>query len=214
MITADPMPVFPTCPTFGFTVTPSILVKVISRESGNERLDRKWALPLRQFTAVPIGPRPQADLEALQNFWLAIGGISTYFRFTDWTDYQSCPLDSVPSALDQLLGADVGSPPVGFQLEKTYTAGTLSMIRPITRPIGSTVMIANESGQVQDPSTWTLDESTGIFVPNGGFVGTPGSWGGQFHVPLRFKDEPQFEITDHLIQGLNQAATFVESRLG
>lgn len=212
-IVADPMPVFPTCPTFGFTVQPDILVKIISREGGGERRDRKWQQALRSYTAVPIGPRPQADIEAVLGFWLAIGGMANIFRFKDWSDFKSCPLGAQPSAFDQQLGIIAGSPAL-YQLQKTYSAGVYSQVRPITRPRGSTILIANTLSEIQAADRWSLDESTGILTPGGGFVGTPGAWGGEFDVPVRFSAPPQIELTNFEIQQLNQAATFIEDRAG
>lgn len=210
-ITADPMPIFPTCPAFGFTVQPDILVKIISRESGFERRDRKWQLARRTYVSVPIGPRLQADIEQMYYFWLALGGTANTFRFKDFVDYKSCILDATPSALDQSLAVLAGPT---YQLQKTYTFGAFSMVRPITRPIGSTILLANTLGAVSNPSTWTLDEATGIVTPGGGFVGTPGAWGGEFHVPCRWQAPPQIETSDYEIQQLSQAATFIEDRRG
>jgi uncharacterized protein (TIGR02217 family) len=213
MFTADPMPRFPQCPTFGFRTSPDYLVKIIARESGFERRDLKWSQAIRTYTAVPVGPRPQADMEAVQAFYLAISGFFTIFRFKDWTDYQSCSIDATPAPDDQLLSIPAGSPSV-YQLAKTYTAGALVLVRAITRPVGSSVMIANEAGEQQDASTWSLDESTGLVTPLSSFNGTPGSWGGSFEVPVRFDSVPEIEVVDFQIQHYYQPVVLKEDRAG
>lgn len=209
MLVADTTPTFPTCATYGFTADPHILVKIVQREGGFERVNRKWSQALRRYTGVPIGNKPQDDIEDILYFWLAIGGCAGAFRFKDWTDYKSCRLSSSVAATDQPFTEVEGSPG-GYQLVKQYVFGALTHVRPIRRPIGSTVLIANELGQVQDDSTWDLDESTGILQTLGGFSGVPNSWGGEFDVYCRF-DAPFIpEVSDKEIQ--NATVSIVEKR--
>lgn len=185
MITADPAAVFPACPTFGFVAEPNYLVKIVSREGGYERRQRVWSRPLSKYTTVPLGDQAQADVEAVLYFWHAMGGMSSGFRFRDWIDYKSCKLDDTPSAIDMPFEPSNDSPP-HYQLIKEYTVGSVIQVREIQRPVGSTILVANELGEAQDPSTWTLDETTGVLTPNGGFSGTPTAWGGEFDVYVRF----------------------------
>lgn len=211
MITADTIPVFPACPTYGFSITPLLLVKKTSLESGRKRRDRKWEQGLRRFEGMPIGDKPQADIEAIMNFFWAIGGESVVFRLKDWTDYMSCALDDSPTPLDQPFVQRDDSPE-GFQLVKVYAevVSGLSMVRRISRPVGSTIRVANELGVEQVASRWTLDESTGILMSEGSFSGTPTSWGGTFDVPVAFDGSPQIEITNKKIQSC--AVTIEEDR--
>lgn len=200
-ITADTTPTFPTCPTYGFSVTPLLLVKKTSLESGRKRRDRKWEVGLRRYEGMPIGDKPQEDIEAILNFFWAIGGESIVFRLKDWTDYKSCALADDVAPLDQPF-VQRDESPAGYQLVKVYqdSISGLSMVRRISRPIGSTVRVANELGVEQAASRWTLDESTGILVPGGTFAGIPTSWGGEFDVPVAFDGSPQIEITNRKIQ--------------
>lgn len=211
MIIADTIPTFPSCPTYGFSVTPLLLVKKTSLESGRKRRDRKWQQGLRRFEGMPIGEKPQDDIESILNFFWAIGGESVIFRLKDWTDYKSSLLDDSVSFLDQAF-VERDESPAGFQLVKTYLepVSGLSMVRRISRPIGSTIRVANELGVEQAASRWTLDESTGILTPEGSFVGTPSSWGGEFDVPSAFDGSPQIEITNKKIQ--NCTVTIEEDR--
>lgn len=201
MITPDPAAVFPACPTFGFVAEPGILVKIVQREGGYERRQRVWAQSLTKYTSVPSGDQAQAEIEEIYGFWMAVGGMANAFRFKDWIDYKSCGLDFDPAATDQPL-APSGDSPSGYRLVKEYAFGPYTQVRYIQRPVGSTVLIANEVGAVQDGSKWTLDEATGVMIPNGGFSGTPTSWGGEFDVWVRFDAQLNPSITNYKIQNV------------
>jgi uncharacterized protein (TIGR02217 family) len=201
MITADASPIFPACPTFGFTAEPEYLVKITAREGGYERRDRKWARPLLSFTGVPLGDRPQKDIEAVLHFWHAMGGMSDPFRFRDWTDYKSCPLDATPAATDQPIVASMDSPPK-LRLVKQYVVGSVIQQREIVRPFGASLLIANETGAVQPASSWTVDEATGLLTRGSGFAGTPTAWGGEFFVWVRFNGQLNPQISNHRIQNV------------
>lgn len=195
MLTSDTAAIFPACPTYGFTSSPRYLVKKIMREGGFERRNRKWARPLHSYSAVPTGDRPQADIEAVRDFWHAMGGEELCFRFKDYVDFKSCGLAATPLATDQPL-IPTDDSPASFQLVRQYIVGARIQEREITRPIGSTILIANEFGALQAGSHWQLDESTGKLVTLAGFTGTPTSWGGEYHVWVRFDGDASFTVSN------------------
>jgi uncharacterized protein (TIGR02217 family) len=206
-IITDETPVFPKCPGYGFKVDPFILVKIIEREGGFERVDRKWSQARRQFDGVPTPDANLGDIEDILYFWLAIGGMAGTFRFRDYTDYKSCRTYQSPAPGDQPLVANSNSPG-GYLLIKQYAVGPFSLERRIFRPRGDTIIIANE---VNAPQTdWTLDESTGVLSIGGAFVGTPTSWAGEFDVWCRFNASFQPEITNKEI--LTADVSVIEKR--
>jgi len=209
-IVPDLAEVFPTCPTFGFVAEPNYLVKITAREGGYERRQRMWARPLSKYTGVPTGDQPQNDIEDLLDFWHAMGGMSSGFRFKDWIDYKSCRLGETPTALDQPIAASGDSPP-SFRLIKEYPtkSGRTVQQREIARPVGSTILIANAAGAVQ--SDWTLDESTGLLTPGGTFSGVPTRWGGEFEVWCRFDAIFNPSISD--FQVINVTVQLAEIRV-
>jgi uncharacterized protein (TIGR02217 family) len=81
-----------------------------------------------------------------------------------------------------------------YQLIKQYAGTLLTQDREIYRPVGSTIVVANTVGATQ--TDWTLDEATGLLTPGGGFIGTPGSWGGEFDLPCRFLTEYTLTVVD------------------
>lgn len=206
-ITADTTPTFPVCPGYGFTVDPFFLVKIITREGGFELVDRKWSQARREFNGVPIGDKPQEDIEQILYFWLAMGGMSTSFRFKDFTDFKSCKLGETIAGTDQplvSLGANQ------YQITKRYTVGSITHTRNIYRPIGSTLIVVNELGAVQ--TSWTLNEATGVITKGGAFTGTPTAAGFEFDVLCRFNASFAPQIVDQEIQ--NAEVSLIEKREG
>lgn len=196
MITPTTLPTFPNCPSYGFTSRPTYLVKIVEREGGHEKRDRKWEEPLHFYDGVPMGPRPQVDIETIATFYHAMGGKHRRFRFLDYADYRSAFLDTAITELDQAFEVLGGG---SYQMVKTYASGSIETIRRITLPIGDTVVVANNSGVLQPSDRWTIDEDTGILTVEGSFVGTPASWGGEFYVPCRFAADFAAQIVEKKI---------------
>jgi uncharacterized protein (TIGR02217 family) len=217
-IIEDPAATFPQCSTYGFQSAPNYLVKITSREGGYERRDRKWSRPLFKYEAVPFGNQHQADIENINAFWHAMGGMWSGFRFRDWSDYKSCGLDASPTAYDQPLVSS-GDSPASYRLIKQYSAGSIIQEREITRPVGSGytdrlhtyagIQIANDGGVIQ--TDWTLDEATGLVTLGGGFSGTPNSWGGEFDVWCRF--DAQWSVTISNFKIMTATIQLAEIRL-
>jgi uncharacterized protein (TIGR02217 family) len=114
------------------------------------------------------------------------------------------------TALDQPLQAiTLDDSSTAYQLTKAYTVDPITQLREITQPVGSTILIANDSGAAQ--TDFTLDESTGLLKPGETFTGTPHSWGGEFNVPVRFDSELDTQIVDKQIQSVTFRLT--EKRL-
>ena len=200
MITENEYPIFPACPSYGFSSQPDYLVKITSRESGRERRDRKWAEPRHRYEGTPLGPRPDEDIQQILEFWHAMGGNHSQFMFLDYADYKSCRVGREPAQDDQGF---VAIDATHFQLAKQYAFGGKTTTRTIRHPIGSTLLVQNNLGVLQDASKWTIDENTGILTKGGSFTGTPGGWGGEFYVPVRFDGPFRTEIVDKKIHSLS-----------
>ena len=153
------------------------------------------------------------EISELLEFWHVVGGQAYSFRFLDRDDYKSCRIESDVSRLDQPLVSLGGN---DYQLTKRYTFPSyepdtsleFTQDREITKPIEGTILVANGSGTNQ--TDFTVDSTTGVLTKGGGFSGTPTTWGGHFHVPVRFESEFPIEIVNKRIQSVS--FTMVEVR--
>lgn len=197
-------PPFPGCPSFGFTSEPMYSVTVVQRGAGSESRNRNWAYPLHRYTAT-VGPRVEAEIAELLEFWHAVGGTATGFRFKDGVDYMSCRIGETPAATDQpLVVADLSASPDEYQITKRYTWGSKSQDRPIYKPVSGTLLIADGGVIKTEGVDYAIDYATGrvslLFVP----AGSPDelTWGGEFDVPVRFDSEFPVEIYQKRIQSV------------
>ena len=184
-------PIFPVTPNYGFIARPRYRTQAAERESGYERVNRLWSRPLHYYASVPLDDTTVAENEALRDFYHAMGGPSTYFKFKDQQDYKSCSINAAIAPTDQPLVLQVGSSTI-WQLVRNYTiilpgGGTLIQVREIYKPKGSTIRIAN--GSAVEQSDWTLDEANGTITKGGSFSGTPTSWGGEYYAECRFEND-------------------------
>lgn len=201
---------FPACPGYGFKTQPQYLVKTVMREEGYERSNRCWSRPLLVLTATPVGDRDEEVIQSVLYFWHAMGGRATHFLFKDWTDFKSCQTHEDVTALDQpLVAVTLDDASIAYRLVKAYTVSPHVQLREITKPVGSTIVVANGSDAVQ--TDFDVDEASGLIKPGGSFTGTPTKWGGEFNVPVRFDSELDVKISDQRIESV--AFTLCEKRL-
>lgn len=200
-IVASQLPIFPACPSYGFRSRPEFLVRITERSGGYEKRNLAWQEPIYFYDGAPMGPRPEEDIYRIYRFYNAMRGTHRRFRFKDWIDYKSTEnMSKAVASSDQPF---VQIDATHYQLVKQYDeAGVDPMVRRILHPIGSTLVVQNNSGANQVSTRWSIDEDTGILTTLGGFVGTPGGWGGEFYVPCRFAAAIEPEIADMKIQNL------------
>ena len=188
-VVADTMLAFPdVLPSYGFVASPTYYTEIVQRSGGFERLNSRWSRPLLFISSSPFEVVNPSDTELILEFFHVMRGRGGYFRFRDPSDYQSAAFGVAISSVDQPL-VEVVDDPGTYQLVKRYTSGGSTQDREIYKPIGSTVVVANDSAVEQDPGDWSLDEATGILTPGGGFSGTPATWGGEFDVEVRFRED-------------------------
>lgn len=189
-------PPFPSCPSFGFTSEPVYRVTKIVTSGGHSRRTRNWDRPLHRYSA-SLNPAPKGDVWDVLDFYHAVGGRAYGFRFLDYVDYKSCRIEEDTSFLDQPL-VEISS--FGdWQLTKVYENGILQQLREITKPIAGTITLADNGTQKTEGVDWDLDYTTGIVTLNFVPVGLV-TWGGEFHVPVRFDSEVPIEIVNINVQ--------------
>ncbi|SMH42534.1 DUF2460 domain-containing protein [Mesorhizobium australicum] len=174
--------IFPLHVSLGSPGGPDWPAEIVELASGREERNTSWSAPLRTYDA-RFGVRTPAELyEVLSLYHVALGRLRG-FRFRDWTDYRSGAPNQQPTATDQALGIGDGATTV-FQLVKRYGFAGEYFDRRITRPYGTLLIAVDGAPMV---SGWSLDVTTGTVT----FDDPPAdeavlTWGGQFHVPVRF----------------------------
>ncbi len=178
--------IFPIHISWGSAGGPDWPADIVELGSGFEERNTNWSAPLRYYDA-KYGVRSHDELyEILSLYHVAMGRLRG-FRLLDWTDYRSGPPQSEPSALDQALGTGDGTT-AAFNLVKTYSVGPHSFIRRIAKPFG-TILVAVDGATQTLNDQYVVDMQTGVVTFTEGNVPAEGAeitWGGQFHVPVRF----------------------------
>lgn len=196
-------PIFPTCPSFGYTAQPDISVTITATVSGRERRNRNWQYPLSTYDCT-VGPRDEESVQSLRDFFLAMGAQECGFRFLDASDFKSCHVSGVPDQLDQPIILNEDASPPEYQLIKQYVAGPRSMQRKIQKPIEGTLLVAHGGSLITEGSGsghWSMDYTTGVFTPHFSVTGAL-TWGGEFHTPTRFNSSLPVQITDKEIMSV------------
>lgn len=172
---------FPLSVAYGTAGGPMRRVDVVTLASGREERNALWAGSRRRYEA-GLGLRSDDDLHAVIEFFEARGGKLHAFRFRDWLDWKSCPPLATPAMTDQLIGLGDGDRRQ-FPLIKHYVSGDQAHVRPITRPVAGSVMVAMNG----DAVTAAVDHDTGLVSfavpPADGAVITAGF---EFDTPVRF----------------------------
>ena len=200
-------PRFPACPSFGFTSQPMYSVSSVVLSGGQRRPNRNWNRPLYQYNA-SVSPRAEDDVQELLEFWHAVGGTFTGFRFRDHADYKSCRVNQTPTATDQPVVGDGGSPAT-YRLTKRYTVGSMSQDREVYKPIDGEMLLAADGSPLSEGSDFTIDYANGIVTYDSDVLNTSPApeltWGGLFDVPVYFDSGFPVELLDKQIEGVNFA---------
>jgi uncharacterized protein (TIGR02217 family) len=174
--------VFPIHVSAGSPGGPDWPAEIVQLASGREERNTAWSSPLRVYDA-KFGVRTPAELYEVLALYQVARGRLRGFRFLDWSDYRSRAPNFAPVATDQALGTGDGTR-TAWPLTKRYSFAGEHFDRRTTRPFG-TLLVAIDG--VPQPSGWSVDGTTGTVtftVPPAD--GAALSWGGQFHVPVRF----------------------------
>lgn len=174
---------------------------VVETFSGWEQRNINWSESRGQWN-VSHGVKTESQLATLIAFFRACRGKAIGFRFKDWSDY---------SAANQIIGTGDGVL-TAFQLVKSYTAGSITVDRKITKPVSGTIQVyKNGVLQVSGVST---DLTTGIVTftvaPALGVVVTANF---QFDVPARFDTDELGISLDTFALGSWNSIPIVEIRL-
>ena len=170
---------------------PERRTQIVELASGDEERNASWANSRRRYDAA-YGIRRADDLASVVAFFEARSGRLYGFRWKDWADYKSCLPAQTLAATDQTIGTGDGTK-TEFQLTKSYTSGSQTWTRNITKPVAGTVKVAIAGAE--QSTGWSVDTTTGLVT----FTTAPASGaaitaGFEFDVPVRF-DTDQLDVT-------------------
>ena len=176
---------FPANLSFGSVGGPERRTEVVTLANGFEERNTPWAHSRRRYDA-GVSLRSLDDVEVLIAFFEARTGQLHGFRWKDWSDYKTSPASKVVGPEDQLIGTGDGVRTV-FRLQKTYTSGGQSYVRPILKPVPGTVVVAVAEDPKVESLEFTVNYETGdvtfTLAPD---IGTRVTAGFEFDVPVRF----------------------------
>ena len=183
---------FPAALSFASSAGVERRTEIVRLVNGHEERNTPWDQARRRYDA-GLGVRSLDDLDQVLAFFEARRGQLFGFRWKDWLDHKSCPPSGAPAPDDQGIGLGDGVETL-FQLAKSYGSGAEAMIRPITRPVDGTVLVALDGVEQTEGVDFTADPATGIVA----FTAAPGvgvavTAGFEFDVPVRF-DTDVFEV--------------------
>lgn len=199
---------FPTSISRNSEGGPVRLTDVVVLRSGFERRNSIWANARRKYDA-GLGIRGIGDLYDAYEFFEGREGMLYGFRWKDWLDFKSCKPHETVSASDQNIGTGDGSTTV-FQLKKTYTSGSSTISRDVTKPIVGTVLVSVNGS----PVLGACDHTKGkVFLQEAPPLGSEVTAGFEFDVPARF-DQDEFMVNlDHFEAGAVPNLKVIEIRV-
>lgn len=183
---------------------PSFLTTIVAIGNGTEQRNIDWAEAKADWD-IGYGIQTPADYAAARTFFYARRGRAVGFRFKDWSDFE---------LQNELIGIGNGVT-LTYQLTKTYTSGSASYVRVITRPVTPTLVVRVD-GVVKTLTThYTINYETGLITFTGGNAPAAAKEvrvDCDFDVPVRFntdKFDLRLEIT---LAGVVQSLPVLELR--
>ncbi|ARE38451.1 hypothetical protein RGUI_0310 [Rhodovulum sp. P5] len=156
--------------------------------NGFEERNTPWEHARRRYDA-GLSIRSLEDVEEVLAFFEARRGELYGFRWKDWVDYKSCLPKEEIAFDDQVLGSGDGASRA-FQLCKTYVSGSHSYVRPIVKPVPSTVKVGVGGLALMESVGYDVDYATGLItLAIAPAEGEPVTAGFEFDVPVRFNTD-------------------------
>lgn len=180
---------FPESVSDGTVAGPGYNTQVVETGDGREIRISRWNGARRRFD-VAKGIRSQSALYEVYEFFLAIKGAATGFRFRDPFDFSTGANGiGATNAKDVLIGVGDGSTKQ-FQCLKRYTVDGEEVVRNITKVFDSgTGKVKVSLNDVDQSSGWSVNTSTGVITfSSAPALGVEVKWGGYFDTPVRFSE--------------------------
>lgn len=135
--------------------------------------------PLHKYQ-FDFGSKVLDEAEAVRDFfYVVLFTPFEGFRVRDWNDYQ---LTQTNSTLTLVSGSV-------YQINRVYTAGASSFVRPIYKTVSGTVTIYRTRSGVVTTASATFDHTLGRATISGHAGGDTYTAEGEFDVPVTFEDD-------------------------
>lgn len=184
---------FPLDIALGARGGPERATDIVTLASGREERNSRWLHSRRRYNA-GYGVKSRADMAAVLAFFEERRGRFHAFLWRDGLDYSSNGTD-VPGMLDQMVGTGDGVR-VSFALTKRYGANFDPYLRPITKPVAGSVVMA-VAGVAVPATDFSVDALSGVVTFDvAPALGVAVTAGFLFDVPVRFDiDRLDVELT-------------------
>lgn len=176
------------CVAYGTEGGPTWSTRKVGLKSGVIRRNPNRSRPMYRFSVLYQNLRPEDHAEVIGAFNACLGGVHS-FRLKDWSDFQ---------ATNETLSVLGTGSPQTVQLTKLYTFGSVSVARPIKKPVLGTVTMTADGS----PLAATIDYTTGEATFTAGASDIL-RWTGEFDVPVMFEDDAlPFTAANRSAEGL------------
>jgi len=175
----------------GSSMGPVFSTTIFATASGFEQRNINWAQP-RLAADLGYGLQFKDPSEAKNNyseiiaFFYARQGRAHSFRFKDWSDFAVGDTNDVTTRQLIAVGDTVETQ---FQIIKTYTSGTITFDRTLTKIVSGTLRVWENDVEVFSPGTWTVDLLTGIITFGSAPAAVDIEVICEFDVPVRFTQD-------------------------
>lgn len=163
---------------------------VFEGHGGVEQRGINWATTKGKWN-VAQGIRTAADMQGIKDLFMVVYGKAIGFRFKDWGDFQMTLEEATP------IANGVNNT---FKMQRTYTAGALSYIRRVFKPVSGTIHVFDngvERTLGAGASQVNIDYTTGIMTFGASIIPVNThiiTVTGEFDLPVRF-DTDDLNIT-------------------
>ena len=176
---------FPANLSFGSVDGPERRTEIVTLANGFEERNSPWQHARRRYDA-GMTMRSLDDIETLIAFFEARRGQLYGFRWKDWSDFKTCLSSQGVDCSDQVIGTGDGAK-TSYHLCKSYSSGTESYSRPISKPVEGTVEVGVDGVHLTSGVDFTVDHVTGtVTFPTPPNLGAAITAGFEFDVPVRF----------------------------
>lgn len=184
---------FPIDISLGARGGPERATDIVTLASGREERNSRWLHSRRRYNA-GYGVKSRAEMAAVLAFFEERRGRFHSFLWRDGLDCSSNGTDA-PTMLDQVVGAGDGVR-ISFALTKRYGANFDPYLRPITKPVAGSVVMA-VAGVAVPATDFSVDALSGtVTFDVAPALGAAVTAGFLFDVPVRFDvDRLDVELT-------------------